>query len=606
MFWSIFLCLWIVFWAAVIEYVLNHGAENEAKFFSCVGKKGWIQAAGLGVGVGLANYLAPMGSGWAIAAFVLVAAAMGYIAWWFQDVSEWKEWILFVLMTAPMSFTLAAAGAGIAEMIQNTFWVSFFMAIPWVLVTALGGFMLTALLFSKYEETEEPAYKVLRWVAMALTILALILQLWSGLAWESINWGKEKQEPATVTEEPVETSDWYYFYNIKMIADDDVKNDYNFGTNRIYGIIEAKAEAGALEEKDVAGKTADELVKLLAASEFDLDLRVRASYDPALGAAVMAWFDANLGTRFLGEFYESCKGNWAETMNEAKVYWMENHSDYDRTLAAFFAFLDTADKVEVVKVTSGLDDQMYMNPYTKDHVPDIIVMETTNHDGYFLRYTFDIKGEKVTVAYRIDCGYQPTNVSKVMNIPAQSNPNTPKPAENNPGKSSGGDPGHSGGGDPGHSSGGDPGHSGGGDPGGSDDPGDPVQPNPKDPAKGTDVGGNDNKGPGPNTNNGVGAQYSSEELPTNSAFETYKEYKEEIKELKEINKNQKVGGDPNTPSTPPQSKETTVDSNADKGTGNGGIDEPTPIHETTVDSNVGGSNKISDDPAGTEWGGPPD
>ena len=95
-------------------------------------------------------------------------------------------------------------------------------------------------------------------------------------------------------------------------------------------------------------------------------------------------------------------------------------------------------------------------------------------------------------------------------------------------------------------------------------------------------------------------------MPTNSAFETYKEYKEEIKELKEINENQKVGGDPNTPSTPPQSKETTVNSNADKGTGNGGIDAGTPTHNTNVDSNVGGSTSTSDDPVGTEWGGPPD
>ena len=93
-------------------------------------------------------------------------------------------------------------------------------------------------------------------------------------------------------------------------------------------------------------------------------------------------------------------------------------------------------------------------------------------------------------------------------------------------------------------------------------------------------------------------------------FDTYEECQQEMQELKEVNEGQKTGGDPNTPSyTPPGTNNgggTNVDSNAESGTGNGGIDAGTPTHNTNVDSNVGGSTSTSDDPVGTEWGGPPD
>ena len=629
MIWSIILCLWIIFWAAEIEHVLNHGSEDGTPFLSRVGERGWIQAIALGASVGIANYVAPMGGGWSIFALVLMIAAVVYTGWWFyQDVDRWKEWFLFLLMTFPMHFTLAAAGAGVAEMITGSFWVSVFMTLPGVLSTALGGFMLTVLLFRLYEKTKKTLYKVLRWVALILTILSLLFQIISGVAWKSINWdwfnrktAEEPTETAAVIEEPVKTSSWYYFYNISMTADEDAKNDYNFGPNPLEALATARVASGALKLKDIAGKTEDELIALVSVEEIEKEFRTRLGYDPALGAGDMAWLDANVKTRYLGEFYDECKGEWASTINSAKVRWMKDQAAYNQTLAAFFTFLDTAEKVEVVKVKSGLDDQMYMNPYTVDHVPDVIVMETLDHDGYFLRYTFDIKGEKITVAYRIDCGFQPTNVSKVMNIPVQTNPNKPTPTPTptpDPGKPDGGDP------DPGKPDGGDPdpGKPDGGDP----DPGNPPgpgpgrhTPDPKDPTEGTPVGGNDNPGPGENTNNGVGAVYSSEEGSKNSVFDTYEEYKQEIQELIEVNEEQRVGGDPNTPSTTvPLStsngggETVTVDSNADNGTGNGGIDVATPVHDTHVDSNLGGdgnntgNNTTSDDPVGTEWGGPPD
>ena len=150
-----------------------------------------------------------------------------------------------------------------------------------------------------------------------------------------------------------------------------------------------------------ASKTEDEPITLVSVDEIEKDFRTRLSDDPALGAAEMAWVDACIGTHFLGEFYDECNGERASAINLARVRWMKDRDSYNRTLAAFLTYLDTAGKVEAVEVKSGLDDQMYMNPNTTDHVPDDIVMETLNHDGYFLYYTSDANGTKVTVPFRL-------------------------------------------------------------------------------------------------------------------------------------------------------------------------------------------------------------
>lgn len=626
MVWSIIVCLWIVFWAADIEHTLNHGVEDEAPFLSRVGKKGWIQAASLGVGVGLANYLAPLGA-WSILCLILIIAVMVYIAvWFFKDVDRGKEWFLFFLMTFPMHFVLASAGAAVAGMVKSAFWHSVLGILPGILSSAFGGFMLTVLFFRFYENTEKTVWKVLSGVVLGLTILAMIVQIWSGVAWSSINWSKKTAETpaettAPVETEPVKTSNWYYFYNTNMILDEDAKNDYNFGANPLEELAMARVKSGVLTLKDIAGKTEDELIRMVSVEELVEEFWRRMSYDPALGATSSAWTDVKLGTRYLGEFYEVCEQKWATTMNSAKESWMSDRDAYNRMLAAMRTFYSTAKSVGIVHVKGGLTDQMYMNAYTVDHIPDIIVMESADQEGYFLRFTFEIKGKEVNVDFRVECGFQPTNVAKLMNIPAQTNPNKPTPTPTpppttDPGKPSGGDPGKPSGGDPdpGKPAGGDPGKPSGGDPDPGWDPPGPgpsPKPDPKDPREGASVGGNENPGPGGSTNNGVGAMYSSEENSNNSAFDTYEEYQQEMQELAEANANQAVGGDPNTPSyTPPGSNNgggtTTVDSNADSGTGNGGIDAGTPTHNTNVDSNVGGSTSTSDDPVGTEWGGPPD
>ena len=285
----------------------------------------------------------------------------------------------------------------------------------------------------------------------------------------------------------------------------------------------------------------------------------------------MAWVDANIGTRYLGEFYESCKGDWAKTINASKEVFRKNPELYTETLNAFFKMLDSAE----VKVTDGnnLDDQMYMNPYTVDGIPDVIVMETPDHTGTFLTYVFTIKGTgKVEVSYRTECGYQPTNVEEIMKITPQKTPSKPSKPSNpsKPDKPT--------------------------KPGGKGDkPDKPSKPKyDKDPSKAPkkNTEPNDDKGPGPNTNNPSNPNKSTKDTKdsTSSGANT--------DNLKDTNKTQKTGSDSNKPSTPTPSKDTNVDNNGDKGTGNGGANKPTPTQEKP--------KEIANDSAGEAWGGPSD
>lgn len=415
-----------------------------------------------------------------------------------------------------------------------------------------------------------------------------------------------------VTEEVI----WHY-YNLD-IQDDGIKeNDYNFGPNPILDNISLDKVKTAVKGKKASDTIkVEEIVEMLDANQLKAEQIKRMYDDPKLGAADMAWMDSIAGTRYLGVFYSAAKEQWDVAMNDAADAWAKDENSYYQTLNAFENWLDSATEVKIEYRKEGLTDQMYMNPYTPSGVPDIIVMETSNHEGWFIVYKFTIKETKTfEVAYRIDCGYQPTNVAEIMKVKVQKNPNNATPTKSktkkkqntttsnptpsggtttNPNPSGGGsDPGPSGGNDsdpnPGHT---DP------DPDKPEpepDKPDPPQPDPdkpKDPSQGTQVQPNDDTGPGEDTN---GGDQSSKEQESNSGNMNQEEYKQAQEENKSANETSREGGDDNKPSTPTES-DTRVDNNGDEGTGNGGIDKPTEVQDSSV----------ANDEAGDAWDGPPD
>lgn len=519
-----------------------------------------IRACIVSVTVGLVNFLTPKVGGaiWLAPIFLIVMLAIsGYLMYlWYKEGSSLKELVAFTVLSLLVYWTTMSTAAAATGITSNGFLTSLFVLIPKLVLVASIGFYLANMCFFERELAEErededkaKLMKVLGWVIAVITAVICILMTIFGLNWGAL---KSSPDPQNLSAINQPNTTWYRFYNLDLSRDGDPLNDYNFGYNL------ADFEEGELE-----------------ASDCDSDLRARTD-DPKYSAAIIAWLDANLGTRFLGTFYDECKGEWASTMNNAAEAWMEDRESYQQTLDAFFAFLDTADSVEL-KSGKGIEDQMYMNPHTVSGVPDIIVMKTDHEEGLFLVYTFKIKENTFEVKYRIECGYQPTNVEEVMNITPQENPNNPGTTPSNPTPSN---------------------------PTPTPTPTTPT--NPKDPTKGTQgevVGPNDNPGPGPDTNNGVGSQYSSEQTDDGSIFvPTYDEYKDIVENLEEINEDQKEGGDSNTPTVTP-SAGTNVDNNGDKGTGNGSIDTPTQV---TKPATTNDGESVTSDGAGEAWGGPPD
>ena len=462
---------------------------------------------GFGVIAGAINYLSAKVIGWsvgwiAIILFVIALAAMAILATHARrDAATLKEFGLLALLELLTFFVARTAASAVCALFQNIFWKSVVMLIPTVgLVLVMGLFVANFCSF-RFQNGMGNGWRVGSIVATIVTIAAIILLLIFVPEWSGVKATKTTETTVALADaeevvEEVEEVSWYGFYNPSLLNDDDEANNYNFGYNYFS------------EEK--------------SASDYDADFRERIKVDPALGAADMAWLDANLGTRYMGQFYDECDGAWDKAINDAKDGFMADQTGYYDTITAFFAYLDTAE-VSIAYSDDELNDQMYMNPYTVSGIPDVVVYETDDHAGWFLVYTFNIKGTKVEVAYRIDCGYQPTDVSEVMDVVPQENPsNKTTSGDGNPTPASTSEP--------------------------TPTPTPEPEPEPtptydKDKTQGTQgdlVAPNDDPGPGEDTNNGVGAQESTKESDSSNHI-TYDEYVAKNEALEEINEAQQTG-----------------------------------------------------------------
>ena len=566
---------------------------------------GLFAPALVGAMVGLINYFAPRfypGSGVAFLAPISLTLMVGLfvylIYWWHEEGSSFREMLPFIVMVVIGYFTMKSTALMTATLFDNSFGISLIMVIPDVLLVLSIGFFITNLFYFRYKERGESVID--EFVAIAAGILTALIIIF--LICTKVYWGgfsemmdsalrpygsQEAYYEDNVDEGYVDVADtamstvsegqsWYGFYNLLLQGDMNSTDDFNFGPNPY--------------------------VEGAAAKDYDADLRARMAKDPALAAADMAWLDAIVGTRYLGEFYESCKGDWAKTINLTKERFMEDQGLYYQTLNAYFAFLDTADAVTLDYQTSDLDDQMYMNPKTVSGIPDVIVMTTKDHSGSFLTYTFYIKENVFRVAYRIDCGYQPTNVQKVMNIVPDDTPRSNPQPQTEPQPTPDPKPVPNPTPDPTPTPGGN-----GGDPTPAPNPNPTPTPSTpkKDPSQSpkTNTEPNDDPGPGPDTNSGVGSNTSTADQPTNSNHMTQPEYTQVVQELQDTNQNQKTGSDNNTPSVPAPAPDTHVDNNGDTGNGGAPINTPTPVTPPATVADTG--QAISDSP-GEAWGGPVD
>ncbi|MBQ6375474.1 hypothetical protein IJJ37_00865 [Candidatus Saccharibacteria bacterium] len=504
--------------------------------------------------------------------WLMIAGFAALTAWWIREGGRWKELFAFLLMDFILYFPLKM----VAVLVGPTMSV-----IANIVALASACAMIVSLLLFKAKLTGKTGYYRATAAALAVALLLSLVACKTNeppvneepteaaeAAEVETSAPAPKSEPAPAPE-PEPDPEWYRFLNTELLADEDSKNDFNFGVNPLPEILERKLEAGEIrladittkklgaaydllpEEElnalvlkqlkageiqlaDILDKPQDELYKLITAEELLAVLFERFEEDPALAAGDLAWVDFKAGTRYLGKFYDEVENNWDTAINDAKEAWMAGHDEYAQTLAAFKLFVEHAKDIKITKQVGGLDDQMYMNPFTPSGVPDVIVMESLDMSGYFLTIVINPKGgaNDIEISLRVDCGFQPTNVSE-MGIPVQKNPNKPT---------------HSGGGTlKAETGGGEPQQatsSGGGEPVTF-----PIT-DPKDSSIYPVQGKNEEQGPGKDTRNGVGATMSSAEAPTSTRATGMSDGKREYwdEENERINQTQRTGGDSNAPS----------------------------------------------------------
>ncbi len=465
-------------------------------------------------------------AGWELFfAFFLVAGMLVLVYRFYTQGDEIREFLSFLVAIVGTGF-FALQAASYASSTLEGFGQRVVAWLPWVVFAFSVGALFYCFLAALDHTVAAWITAIIIGALMFIISAIVLLPNWHGLKHtvdpepipsesddefgvedyigdEDIEWGDEETE-----------DDEYGFYNLSLQSDDDPDNDFNFGWN-------------PFEES----KTVD---------IYDEDFRQRLEVDPAFAAANMAWCDYWCKTRFIGKFYDEVDEQWDAAINAAKDGFIEDRDLYYRTVATFEAFLDTATP-ELRFAKGGISDQMYQNPYTVSGIPDVIVMKTDNHDGHFLIYVFTIKGEKVEVGYRIECGYQPTNCEKTLKIDPSPKPVPPTPTAS------------------------------GNNPEPTPKPTPTPTPTPKKdkkqdiwkPEDGFPSNGGD---PGPDTNNGVGAEESKyEEQHTDSQdFKTVEDYKKEVEERKKVDEEQKTGEDKNTPSTPKQSDTKKVEQSSER------------------------------------------
>lgn len=550
--------------------VASESGRRKFVGFKDVSTDGWTGAIALGALTGLINFFSQfcMHKGLPVLSlitmFIMMAAIVGVVIYWLREGSEWREICPFILLVLLLFVvTKQASLAGAVAVAENRFWYSVIKILPLMTLFAACGIMIAGTAKYRYEErpglSSDSRSRNCAWfrAVVVLTIIALLLSAIFGISWGSLgNFTKPAGEAGEVGQFP-------HYYNLD-IQNDGLYNDYNFGPNP--------------------------WIENYTAAQADAEFRKRLKADSMLGAADIAWLDAKLGTQYLGNFYAE-ENDWARAINNAVYKFSTNQGLYYETLDPFFAFLDSAVQVSV-RDCRAVIDQMYANPHTASGIPEVVVFKTSDHSGQELVYTFSIKGNVFEVAYRINCGFQPTNVEEVMGIPAQDNPlspvpepttepatepvTTPEPTTEEPTT----------------------------EPPTTEPP--TTEPPTKNPAElpSTDTERNDNTGPGEKTINPSDSEHSAKDTTDGStSLNSYEEYKETIENLQKVNDSQKVGGDSNTPSVTPTQPATSVnvDNNGDAGTGNGGIDTATPTQEHAQTSNGESISNTESNPAGA-WG----
>ncbi len=607
---AILLAIFVTLWAMVINLAFmqqglfvevedeKNGTRKKFNSGAFGDPEDWTRAVILGVLIGATRFVVTkFGELWFLQAVALVVTIgmMIYLAWWFaKGGATWKAFFCWLLLMAICMMLAGRASENLVRWSTISRFVVLIVALtslPYIVGTLCEGSALVGLL--RYKDHPNWALFVI-WIVILGILITLLLFAFSGRIVNLANRIQEQEmqeavvmevtpEPTlqpvatatpmptvqptpmpTVQPTPMPTAqpnygvwngnngqyngnqyggnqygyngqlvEWWTFYNLTIQSDGLASNDNDFGPNpyRDGWIV----------------------------TDYVNDMLARIWNDPVLGAADIAYFDYVAGTNISGVKYDKDPQRWLDNINARAVEFVKDQTLYRAVVEEFIRTLNNSNIVQAVEITQRSDVKglMYMNPnntvnlYANNYgyggygssgnqtikMPKVIA-KAHNEQAWFLVFKIRTGYTNAEALYKLACGYQPPIEAKA-------------------------------------------GTGGGINPGGNDNPGSGPNssdtPYHKDPTNGTDVGKDDDPGPGSSTNNGVGSWFSSADTPTNSDTMSYDEYRAEMTHVTAATEaGQKVGGDPNTPTVSAPSG-TEVISNADNGTGNGGIDTAAPV-----------------------------
>lgn len=643
-------------------------------FFQNAGVTAWGKGFGVGAVVGLIVFFTPRVPVWLAWLFLIIVVALHACLFfrWKQEGSRWYEWLVYFILiglwrTVLQDLVMIVTNPWV-NAFPNTgvFWQSVVQTIVAYLIPCVVSWAILVdwALFRRdnaASDKDARGWHEVSWVFRIIAAIVILLTLFFTISWKSLP--KRGAVPSKEVEEVVETEipyedeyetggadeaatvDWTS-YNLALQNDGDAKNDLNFGYD-LKEVWKGKNNPIALEYFE------DFMMRLEGGTTnygCDTGCEWNLELDPVLGAATFGYHDLIYGSEIIGRYSEPNQA-WLDAMNEAADRYILDLKDPDGQGLYFDALQRYREDIAgatVYLATMNDAKQLFMDPETYDDHPDII-MKGWSGQYLVLVVEYQKDGKTYREIYRTDCGYQPfwqgwttqrvTSTQPPAPAPTPYNPPvvtnppvipTPTPAPTPTPEPGGSDPTPNPTPAPTPSPSPTPRPSPSPTPRPQPSPNPSPQPtssprpsaqpepsNPKDPTRGTDVGTNDNPGPGEDTNNGYGAQYSRKDDETHSSHQTQEEFVESQEEL--ITNPGRDGGEPNTPSYTPPTPTTpvggtttvTVDNDDANTIGSGSTVTPQTGNEasgTPLTSGNGEGGHTDDKGNGLDgaWGGPPD
>jgi uncharacterized membrane protein YgcG len=343
----------------------------------------------IGLAVGIINYFSPMAATWLTVLFVVVMAILfaGLAYEWRKNGATLREMVPFLILSLLFYLVMKTAASTVALGMPEI--AELMMVLPKIILVLIVAFFFVDYLFFGINHRDDwdidEKYIKGSIILIVLAAIAIIATLFVGA------FGDEEASYAAS-----ETN--YHYYNDEVRCDSDPNNNYNFGPNPY------------VEGKD--------------ANYYAEDFAERRDKDPALLSATALTLDAVTGSDYIGQIlYEGYnkKLDVLQKTNAATIVLTdeENTKIFNSTNQAIDEMLASATSVELVK-EENIRDQLYMNGYTVNGIPQVVIYETDVTSDWCLVYTFRIKTSTVRVAFRIPCGYQWTNPTEVLNITTAS------------------------------------------------------------------------------------------------------------------------------------------------------------------------------------------